>query len=133
MKIHHQGWNETAGAFNRDVTINEERSDHEICFPDGTVFRQQTPFETMPLDLSQPEAPSPVFGAFFSHNGVREFFTPLDLASLVLNGYAVIPGLQIEEHQDNLVDRIVAASQRSKCLTDRQPSDPAHPFVSPVR
>ncbi len=133
MKIHHQGWNETVGAFNCDVEINEARSDYEIHFPDGTVFYQQTPFQSLPADWEQNGEPYSVFGAFFIQNGIKEFFTPLELASLALNDYAVIPGLQIKDHQENLADRIQAASNRIKSHTTLHSNGPAHAATTPIR
>lgn len=120
MKIHHQGWNETVGAFNADVIFNEGICDYEIHLPDGTVFHQRDPFESQIADWDQTGKPYSKFGAFFVQNGLEEFFTPLELASLVLNGYAVIPGLQIENHQTSLTHRIQAATNRAKALTDTQ-------------
>lgn len=126
MKIHHQGWNETVGLFNSDVTIDENKQDHEIHFSNGVVFRQQTPFRDLTIDWDQTGDPYSKTGAFFSFDGAQEFFTPVELAALALNGYARIPGIQIEPHQDRLADRILAAEQR----TGNREQHPSHPAPS---
>lgn len=131
MQIKHQGWNETVGTFHCIVTIDEEKHDHEIRFPDGSVFRQASPFEHLVADWEQTGHPYPVLGAFFAKNGAREFFTPLELASLVLNGYAEIPGLQIEDLRESLASRIQTAAQRVKSLAEIQPHGQDH--TAPTR
>ena len=70
-------------------------------------------------------------GAYFECNGSREFFTPKELAALALNGYAVIPGLQIEDRQENLADRIQAAERRAKALAKIQAQAPTHAISAP--
>ena len=118
MKIHHQGWNETVGVFNCDVTIDTTKRDYQIFFADGTVSQQQTPFSEFIADWDQDNNPYPKTGAFFDFRGSKEFFTPLELASLVLTGYADIPGLRIEDRQERLDDRIRAAERRAKALSE---------------
>lgn len=114
MKIHHQGWNETVGTFNCDVTLDETKCDYEILFANGIAYRQCTPFENFATTRSG--QPCYRLGAYFEHSGSREFFTPRELASLALNGNAHIAGLQIEDRQENLADRIRYANCRAKAL-----------------
>lgn len=130
MKIHHAGWNETVGAFNCDATINVDKCDYEIHFTNGSVFRQETPFDDLVTEFDQNDTAHPRFGAFFSHNGATEFFTPLELVALVANGYATIPGIQLEHKQSPLIDRIEDAVQRAKNLST--PQDKAIEQASPV-
>ena len=119
MKIHHQGWNEIVGTFNCDVTVDVTKTDYQIFFPDGSVSHQQTPFEELTADWDQNGKPYSKIGAFFDCGGEEnEFFTPLELASLALNGYADIPGLQIEDRHPALDDRIRAASRRATALSE---------------
>ena len=118
MKVRHQGWNDLVGTFHCDVTVDTNKTDYEIFFPNGRTSRQQTPFEEYTADWDQTGSPYPKIGAFFSCDGNNEFFTPLELASLSLNGYADIPGLQIEYLQPALEDRIRSATQRSKIIAD---------------
>lgn len=131
MKIHHQGWNDTVGAFNSDVTIEETKCDYEILFANGMVYRQCTPFADYITNQDPTGTIHYKLGAYFDCNGSREFFTPQELASLALNGYAVIPGLQIEDRQENLADRIQAAERRAKALARIQTQAPIHAISAP--
>ena len=116
MIIHHQGWNDTVGAFNCAVTLDESKNEYQIFFSDGTVGEQQTFFHDVIADWDRTGIPYAKLGAYFNCNGEQELFTPLELASLVLTGAANIPGLQIEDRQTSLDERIQAASRRAKAL-----------------
>lgn len=117
MKIHHQGWNDAVGAFNCAVTLDETRSDYQIFFSGGMISRQQSIFHDVTADWDHNGTPYARTGAYFNCNGESEFFTPLELTSLVLNGDSYIPGLQIEDLQTTLDERIQAASRRAKVLS----------------
>lgn len=132
MKIHHQGWNDAIGAFNCDVTLDERRSDHEIHFPHGVIFRQATPFLQHELDWDQTGEPYPKLGAFFDCAGSLEFFTPLELASLALQGHGLIPGLIIEDRQSDLASRIQAAARRAAAIATIQGPTPDRNLAGPA-
>ena len=130
MKIHLQGWNEQVGLFHSNVFVDEARTDYEILFADGTIGQQQTPFHALQMDWDQDGEPYAKLGAFFDIRGQQEFFTPEEIAGLVLHGRAVIPGLQIEDLHPNLADRILAATKRAKISADIQKqSHKRTPFI----
>ncbi len=132
MKVHQQGWNEAVGVFNCDVTIDEAKLDYEIHFTNGTICRQQTPFEQHVLRQEPDGELEQKIGAFFDYRGNRELFTPAEMASLALNGYAVIPGLVIENRQTTLADRIRAANQRAGAVAAQQEHTAGKQVPSPV-
>ena len=127
MIIHHQGWNDAVGAFNCEVTLDESKSDYQIFFSDGMVSEQQTCFHHVTADWDRNDMPYAKMGAYFNCNGENEFFTPLELVSLVLTGGADIPGLQIADRQASLDERIQAASRRAKALAAIHAQDRREP------
>lgn len=120
MKLHLQGWNDKVGAYNCEVILNEKKEDHEILFPNGTLAKQLTPFNSITEDWDMDGRPFARLGAWFDYQGEREFFTPWEMATLALEGYAEVRGITIRDRQPDLESRILAANRRAKAQKDIQ-------------
>ena len=95
MRLTHEGWSQEKGRFQEHYDIDTSRTDHEIHWKNGTVCKQISPFHTATCDWNCDGDVYPEYGAHFeSYYGAgRDWYTPLELLSLMLDEKAVIPGL----------------------------------------
>ena len=95
MIIENSGWSQERGFFNDKYFVDETKTDYEIHWKNGKVCKQQTPFKTITADWNNDSDIYSEFGANFeSQWGVgREWWTPQNLLSLILDGEAVIKGI----------------------------------------
>ncbi len=110
MYVNHSGWSEDIGSFSYDIYMDENKTDYEIRYADGSVDRQVTPFEAVTNDWNNDGDVYTMFGAYFEHNttGWREFMTPESMVMLLLNSrfdprsvtgplVTEIPGIEIPD------------------------------------
>lgn len=110
MYVNHSGWSEDIGSFSYDIYMDENKTDYEIHYADGSVDRQVTPFEAVTNDLNNDGDVYTMFGAYFEHDstGSRQFMTPESMAMLLIDSrfdpYRVngplateIPGIEIPD------------------------------------
>ena len=96
MRLTHEGWSQDRGRFCEVYEIDTSRRDHEIRWKDGTVCTQTSPFESVEADWNCDGDVYVEFGANFAskYGAGREWYTPLDLLGLMLDGEAIIPGMK---------------------------------------
>lgn len=95
MILEHSGWEINKGFFEDKYSFDETRTDHEIYWKNGKVCRQLEPFETVTRDWNNDNDIYPEFGAMFEGEyGGRNWYTPQNLLSLMLEGDATIPGIR---------------------------------------
>lgn len=110
MYVNHSGWSEDIGSYSYDIYMDENKSDYEIHYEDGSVDRQVTPFEAITNDWNNDGDVYTMFGAYFEHDstGWRQFMTPENMVTLLLdsrfNPHRVhgprateIPGIEIPD------------------------------------
>ena len=94
LTINVSGWKKGYGPYSLNLPFNEQRSDYEIYFKDGTLYTQTGPFTTETHDWNNDGDVYSQFGAWFhSRDGRGEFFTPVVMLQLVKENEADIPGL----------------------------------------
>ena len=95
MILEHSGWSQERGWFCDKYFFDETKTDHEIHWKNGKVCRQQTPFQIVEADWNCDGDVYEEFGANFEgfYNG-KEWWTPQNLLSLMLDGEATIPGIR---------------------------------------
>ena len=95
MQLTHEGWSQERGWFQDKYNIDTTRTDHEIHWKNGTVCKQILPFQVVETDWNCDGDVYEEFGATFeSRYGGREWWTPQNLLSIMLDGEAVIPGIK---------------------------------------
>lgn len=92
MKVNHSGWSEKYGSFSYDIFIDEKKTDYEIHYKNGDVFKQENEFSFVTADWNCDDDVYTQFGANFTYynsngekNG-RGFFTPQDMVSELVDG-----------------------------------------------
>ena len=95
MQLEHSGWSKDRGYFCDKYFFDETRTDHEIRWKDGKVCKQLMPFQIVEADWNCDGDVYEEFGANFSgkYSG-REWWTPQNLLSLVLDDAAEVPGIK---------------------------------------
>lgn len=94
MILEHSGWSHLRGFFCDKYEINTSRTDHEIHWNSGAICKQLTPFESVERDWNLDGDVYSEFGAMFEGRWGREWWTPQNLLSVMLDGEAVIPGIK---------------------------------------
>ena len=95
MQLTHEGWSQERGWFCDKYNIDTTRTDHEIHWKNGKVCKQLLPFQVVEADWNNDGEIYTEFGATFeSRYGGREWWTPQNLLSLMLDGEAEIPGIK---------------------------------------
>lgn len=122
--VNHGGWSEDRGWFSDDFVIDTKKTDYEIHFPDGEIYKQNTPFESRTMDWNYDGDVYEKFGAFFYIEmfGRSEFFSPEEMISLCVHHGCKIPGLMTKEEMNrkaSLADKI-SEIQKSKIKNDER-------------
>lgn len=125
MNVEYSGWREDLGFFRYLIALDEKREDYEIHRKNGRVGRQVTPFEELTYDWNNDGDIYPLFGAFFQWDNGRDFLTPVDMVSLVLEGEARIPGIENPLEKPSLNETLHQAQQR-KASDAPSPEKPPH-------
>lgn len=95
MILEHSGWSQERGWFCDKYNIDTTRTDYEIHWKNGTVCKQATPFENRTADFNNDGDVYTEFGCWFEGvYGGRDWYTPQNLLSLVLEGEAEILGIK---------------------------------------
>lgn len=95
MNIRYSGYRENYGTFDVLIPVDETRQDYEIQMKNGQIGRQITPFQEATYDWNHDGEVYTLFGAWFDWNGSCDFMTPVDMVSMVIDGDARIPGIEI--------------------------------------
>lgn len=134
MRIEHSGWSQEHGPFRYFIEIDENKTDYELRFKNGSIAKQDGPFHHATHDWNCDGDVYTQFGAIFQYfdkNGEpdgRCFWTPEDMVSALvdaqekpesrLSGGDVIsiPGIEIPERskRPNLEDTIIRSERRSE-------------------
>ena len=94
MRLEHSGWSQERGWFCDKYSIDTTRTDYEIHWKDSTVCKQVTPFEVVEADWNCDGDVYEELGANFeSKYGGRAWYSTHELLSFMLDGEAVIPGI----------------------------------------
>lgn len=96
MVLEHSGWSQERGWFCDKYSIDINRIDHEIHWRNGKVCKQQTPFHVAEADWNNDDDVYIEFGANFDSKwgAGRDWWTPQNLLSLMLDGEAIIPTIK---------------------------------------
>jgi hypothetical protein len=96
MTLEHSGWSQARGWFCDKYSIDTTRTDHEIHWTNGRVCKQLEPFHTVETDWNCDGDVYTEFGANFEgyYGYGRDWWTPENLLSLMLDGEAIIPGIK---------------------------------------
>lgn len=96
MRLTHEGWSQERGRFSEVYEIDTTRSDYEIQWKNGTVCKQISPFEAVEADWNCDGDVYTEIGANFEskYGAGRDWYTPLELIRLVIDGEVTIPGIQ---------------------------------------
>ena len=87
MNVNYSGWTEQHGSFSCNIFVDENRQDYELVFGNGSVAKQQGPFEEVTADWNNDGDVYTQFGAWFSRpegNG-GDFWTPVDMVAAVVD------------------------------------------------
>lgn len=112
MNVEYSGWREDCGFFCHKIYLDEKREDYEIHLKNGSVGRQVTPFQEFTYDWNHDDDVYPLFGAFFEFGTGRDFLTPVDMVSLLLEDKAEIPGMENPLKKPTLDERLSRADSR---------------------
>lgn len=85
MNVNYSGWTEQHGYFSCNIFVDETRQDYELVFGDGSVSKQQSPFEEVTADWNNDGDVYTQFGAWFSRpeGSGANFWTPEDMVHAV--------------------------------------------------
>lgn len=117
MLIEHSGYRKNHGLFCFKIPVDENKTDYEIHFNNGSVYRQNGPFENVTHDWNCDGDVYTQFGAYFDCNGRGEFFTPVDLVTFVVEHEAQVPGIQ-DPFQHPSLDNQIKQAEEKKIQTD---------------
>ena len=121
MKVNYSGWKKDFGSFDVDVFLDETKTNYEIQFKNGEVWKQRDGFESVTADWNNDGDIYSRFGAWFEvfnkagQSLGREFFTAVEMVRVVVDGKAVVKGLTVPElKKKTLEDRIIQSERRSE-------------------
>lgn len=107
MYVNHSGWNAEFGSFSYDIFVDEKREDYEIHYKNGTVDKQNGPFEAVTADWNNDGDVYTQFGAWFrDENGRGSFWTPEQMVQALVDSMegsygcsnvSHIPGITLPE------------------------------------
>lgn len=154
MFVDYSGYSEKQGSFHCSIFINENKTDYEIHYKNGTIARQSSAFTTETRDWNHDGDVYPLFGAWFScydkdgsFSG-GNFWTPEAMVRAVAdaieaeeklygNQVIAIPGVDVPPpgRRPSLTDHIRKTEQRAlaqdieryqkmKMLGIRPPNEP---------
>jgi len=89
VNVTYSGWTSEHGSFHCDIYIDENKTDYEIHFGDGSVMYQSTPFHSVTADWNHDDDIYTEFGAFFNHKNEKgefthgSFWTPAEMVRAV--------------------------------------------------
>lgn len=137
MKVGHSGWSKEYGSFSYEIFIDENKTDYELHFKNGSIGRQCSEFREETRDWNCDNHVYTQYGAWFEYfdkYGERdgtEFWTPENMVRVAidakekgesrLNGNEVIsiPGIQIPDRDKRLsLKEQVARSERQRMAQD---------------
>ena len=95
MIIEHSGWSQERGWFNDKYFVDEAKTDYEIHWKNGTVCKQQMPFQWVTADWNCDGDVYELFGASFEgkYAGL-DWYTMQGLVDLVIEGEITVPGIE---------------------------------------
>ena len=87
MYVNHSGWSQKYGSFNYNIYVDENKTDYELVYGDGSIAKQQSPFEYVTADWNHDGDVYTQFGAWFGKPGgsSSEFITPENMVSAILH------------------------------------------------
>lgn len=136
MLVNHSGWNEKAGAFSYDIFVDENKTDYEIHYEDGTIAHQSSPFQAVTADWNCDGDRYAQFGAWFDCDGRGEFLTPESMVWQLLfkNDYGPkvvsIPGIDIPEASKRpSLEKIISSGEQKASLREAERN--RHSFERP--
>ncbi len=95
MILSHEGWSQERGWFKDKYFFDETKTDHTIHWKNGKVCKQESTFKNLTADFNNDGDVYTEFGCWFeSVYTSREWWTPQNLLSLILEGEATIPGIK---------------------------------------
>lgn len=127
MYVNHSGWNIETGPFNYNIYVDENKTDHEIHFQDGTIAKQVTPFESRTEDWNHDGDVYEQFGAWFQRPGENRstFWTPEELVMSIIETMeenrspygpkvAFVKGIDVpaKDKRPTLEDKILQSERR---------------------
>lgn len=154
MQVEYSGWNQQYGSFSCEIFIDENRTDYEIHYKNGTIAKQTSPFRIECRDWNHDGDVYEQFGAWFAfrnENGSfsgADFWTPESMVRVVVdaqrasrplygNEVVAIPGIEIPLPKDRpkLKDKIrqtearslaqdIARNRKMNALGIRPPNEP---------
>lgn len=136
MFVNHSGWNEKDGSFDYNIFVDENKTDYEIHYNDGTVAYQKSPFQFETADWNCDGQVYEQFGAWFEWEGRGEFITPDQMVwQLLFDGYCgpkavSIPGIDIPQpSQRPSLDETILSGERKALM--RETKENHEPLVRP--
>lgn len=94
LTINVSGWNKNYGPYNKNIPFDDQKTDYEIHFKDGSLYKQTSSFTWETHDWNNDGDVHSQQGAWFrDQDGRGEFFAPVDMIRLVMDERADIPGL----------------------------------------
>ena len=130
LEVEYSGYSENRGVFCDLYFINPDKTDYEIYFPDGDVFRQKSEFHKRCEDWNRDGDIYELFGAFFQIEslGRGEFFTPENMVRFITDDGGSIPGIEMKTvlgKMPAIDEKLKQAANMSECKAvernDREP------------
>ena len=122
MYVNHSGWNTEYGSFSYNIFVDEKREDYEIHYKNGTVDKQDGPFQEVTADWNNDDDVYTQFGAWFREaNGRGSFWTPEQLVQALVDSMegsshvSHIPGITLpaRDKRPSLEDTIAQSERRA--------------------
>lgn len=121
MQINYSGWKKDFGSFDVNVFVDETKTDYEIRFKNGEVWKQCECFEKITADWNNDGDVYSRFGAWFEvfnkagQSLGREFFTPVEMVRAIVDKEAVVIGLDEPVlKKKTLEDHIIQSERRAE-------------------
>lgn len=97
LTVEHSGYSFERGWFRDEYSIDPDKTDYEIRFPDGDIYRQKSEFHKRTADWNYDGDIYEQFGAFFEIEslGRNEFLTPVEMVELIKEHHCTIPGVSL--------------------------------------
>ena len=98
IEVEHSGYSEKRGFFCDLYYIDAEKTDYEIHFPDGDVYRQISAFHSLCEDWNHDNDRYEQFGAYFEIQslGRGEFITPVNMVDFITEHGCSIAGIDMK-------------------------------------
>lgn len=130
LTINVSGWKKGYGPYELNLPFDDRRTDYEIHFKNGSLYRQLSAFETVTQDWNHDGDVYSQYGAWFRNEKMRgEFFTPVEMLRFVQEEKADIPGLKdplaaikgyvkAKEEEQEIKERAKAKAYPITCFMD---------------